>query len=321
MHWQKNLAQGFNHAAELLTFLELPQTMSSLEAEKSFKTRVPREFASRMTKGDPQDPLLLQVLASPSEQLSHAEFTSDPLAEGAANLIPGLIHKYSGRVLLTLTPTCAINCRYCFRRHFDYKKNTPGTQGWQKTIEYIAENPSIHEVILSGGDPLLASDGTFAALYNQLETIPHLKLLRFHSRIPIVLPERITPTWLDLLKNTRLQKIMVLHCNHPQEINDRVVQACDDLKAAGFHLLNQSVLLKGVNDDVDILKRLSLRLFQAQVLPYYLHLLDKVAGAVHFDLSLERAYELYEALQSSLPGYLVPKLVKEEAGRRHKTRL
>lgn len=318
MSWQKNLTQGFTSVSELLIFLELPVNLGCNKAERSFKTRVPREFASRMKKGCPNDPLLLQVLATHAEQLPYPEFTKDPLLEAQFNPLPGLIHKYAGRVLFSLTGSCAIHCRYCFRRHFPYEKNNPGTKGWQDAIQYIAQDPSIHEVILSGGDPLIANDALFSSLLPQLEVIPHLRTLRIHSRIPIVLPERITSAWLRIFANSRLKKVMVLHCNHPQEINEKVQTACEALKASNFHLLNQTVLLRGINDRVERLQTLSERLFEIGVLPYYLHLLDKVEGAGHFDLSHEDALALYRELQTRLPGYLVPKLAKEMPGKLNK---
>lgn len=319
--WQKILAQGFRTASDLLDFLELPHTLGSGQAEQQFKTRVPRGFAARMQKRNPQDPLLLQVLAVSNELEQDDTFVRDPLAEAKVNPLQGLIHKYQGRVLLTLTGACAINCRYCFRRHFPYEDNNPGRRGWQAVLDYIRSDPSIHEVILSGGDPLLASDELFAELFPQLEAIAHLKTLRIHSRIPIVLPERITPPLLALLQASRLRKVVILHCNHPQELNETVHQACFSLKAAHCHLLNQAVLLKGVNDEVAILAALSDALFSCSVLPYYLHLLDKVIGASHFDLSEEQALILYRQLQTQIPGYLLPRLAREEAGRGSKTLL
>jgi EF-P beta-lysylation protein EpmB len=220
-----------------------------------------------------------------------------------------------------LTGVCAINCRYCFRRHFPYKENNPGRNGLEEVFDYIRQDPSIQEVILSGGDPLLATDPTLTYVIEALEAIPHVRIIRFHTRIPIVLPERITDAFLSILKQTRLTKVMVLHCNHAQEIDAEVEQVCHKLKAAGCHLLNQSVLLKGINDEVDVLESLSKKLFDCGVLPYYLHLLDKVTGTQHFDLPEADARALFQALQKRLPGYLLPKLVREEPGKRSKTLL
>lgn len=321
MTWEKILAQGFTSVNDLLDFLSLPPSLGSSLAEMQFKTRVPRGFAARMEKGNAQDPLLLQVLASVNELVADELYVEDPLDEMTTNLQKGLIHKYQGRVLLTLTGVCAINCRYCFRRHFPYQDNNPGRKGWKNVFDYIRDDKSIHEVILSGGDPLLASDQVLAEVIHCLDEIPHVRTLRFHTRIPIVLPERIDQSFLALLASTGLQKVIVLHSNHAQEINVDVQQACSALQKIGCHLLNQSVLLKGVNDDVSILAALSERLFSCAVLPYYLHVLDKVAGASHFDLPEERALELFRELQGKLPGYLVPRLAREEPGKISKTLL
>ncbi len=317
--WQQILSQGFSSAHELLSFLELSADAGSPGAEKQFKTRVPRGFAARMQVGNRHDPLLLQVLAVQDELHSTSGFVEDPLDEAASNAIPGLIHKYHGRVLLTVTGACAINCRYCFRRHFPYQDNNPGRSGWQPVLDYIAADTNIHEVILSGGDPLLATDAVLAPLLAQLSSIPHLTTLRLHTRIPVVLPERVNDALIDMLQGNRLQTVVVLHSNHAHELDEQVARVCARLRDAGFHMLNQSVLLAGVNDDADVLAALSKRLFACGVLPYYLHLLDKVQGAAHFDVSMNDALAIYSQLQALLPGYLVPRLAREEAGRRHKT--
>ncbi len=317
--WQKILAEGFTSANALLSFLQLPIHCASDEAELQFKTRVPRGFASRMQRACPNDPLLLQVLAADKELDSHLGFVDDPLAEVVANPLAGLIHKYHGRVLLTVTGACAVHCRYCFRRHFPYENNNPGRLGWQPVIDYIAADKAIHEVILSGGDPLLATDKVLKPLLTELAGIPHLQTLRIHTRIPVVLPERIDEGLLQLLSDNRLQKVVVLHSNHPQELDDSVADACRALRQIGCHLLNQSVLLAGVNDEAQTLAVLSERLFAMGVLPYYLHLLDKVQGAQHFDVPLNKALAIFKALQAQLPGYLVPRLVREEAGKTNKT--
>ncbi len=316
--WQKILAQGFRSAHELLDFLSLPYELGSLLAEKQFRTRVPRGFAARMEKRNAEDPLLLQVLAV-NEELSVVEnYGVDPLVEAETNPLQGLIHKYQGRVLLTLTGSCAVHCRYCFRRHFPYQDNNPGRDGWQPVLDYIRQDETIYEIILSGGDPFLASDSVLEDLIKQLETIPHLRTLRFHTRIPVVLPERINNELLALLAATRLRKVIVLHCNHAQELDEKVRQACADLAKAGCHLLNQSVLLKAINDNATVLANLSEGLFNCGVLPYYLHVLDKVAGAAHFDLSEDSALAIHKQLQGLLPGYLVPRLAREVPGRAHK---
>lgn len=319
MSWQKILAQGFSSSAELLKYLELPETLLCEFAEKQFATRVPRSFAARMQPRDERDPLLLQVLAGQQEMQEHSAYVVDPLSEAEKNPLPGLLHKYQGRVLLTLTGVCAINCRYCFRRHFPYQNNNPGRNGWQAVLDYVRADVSIREVILSGGDPLLAADPVLAELITQLGEISHVRTLRFHTRIPVVLPERINQPLLAILSASGLRKVMVLHCNHAQEIDEQVKNACTALRDAGCHLLNQSVLLKGINDTVPALASLSERLFDCGVLPYYLHLLDKVDGAAHFDLPTDTALSIYHQLQRELPGYLLPRLAREEPGKGSKT--
>lgn len=314
LRWQAVLATGFTSAAELLRFLHLPVSLGSAVAAQQFKTRVPRGFASRMEKGNARDPLLVQVLAVEEELIVSEDFLYDPLSEAQKNPHPGLLHKYPGRVLLTITGACAINCRYCFRRHFPYQDNNPGRNGWHDALAYIGADPSIQEVIFSGGDPLLADDKTLSLLIDALEDIPHVQTLRIHTRIPIVLPERIDSGLLHVLSDRRLSCVIVLHVNHPNELNDEVKQVCDDLKKIGVYLLNQSVVLKGVNDKADVLVQLSKKLFHFGVLPYYLHVLDKVQGAQHFDLSDDDALSLFRAMQASLPGYLVPRLMREVPG-------
>lgn len=319
LSWQKILAQGFASATELLDFLQLPPSLGNTVAEKTFKTRVPRGFAARMQPGNPNDPLLLQVLAS-GEELQFTEgFVTDPLIESQVNTIPGLIHKYHGRVLLTVTGSCAVNCRYCFRRHFPYQENNPGREGWQKALDYIASDSDIHEIILSGGDPLLAPDNLLAVLFAQIAAISHVHTVRIHTRIPVVLPARINADFIDLMKTNRLQKVMVLHSNHANELDNEVAAVCTDLRNAGWHLLNQTVLLAGVNDNAMTLAALSERLLACGVLPYYLHLLDKVQGAGHFEVPLDEALRIFSDLQARLPGYLIPRLAREEPGKRNKT--
>ncbi|HAT9647914.1 EF-P beta-lysylation protein EpmB [Legionella pneumophila] len=320
LSWQKILAQGFTSTTDLLDFLKLPRSEGNLFAEKQFPSRIPLGFAKRMQKGNPKDPLLLQVLAKEDELTEADDYVIDPLSE-SNTLIKGLLHKYHGRVLLTLTGVCAVNCRYCFRRHFPYQANNPGRRGWKEVCAYIANDPSITEVILSGGDPLLAANLVLEELLQSLEEISHIHTLRIHTRIPIVLPERIDKGLLDLLTNTRFKKVIVIHCNHPQELDESVLQACSDLKKAACYLLNQSVLLAGINDDAGILSKLSHALFDYGIMPYYLHLLDKVKGSAHFDMPLPRAQSIYHQLQSLVPGYLLPRLAREEPGRSSKTLL
>lgn len=322
LSWQKKLAQGFSSVAELLTYLELPLSTGNLLAEKQFPSRIPMSFAQRMQKGNPRDPLLLQILAAENELEPNDGYGVDPVGERSKNPVKGLIHKYYGRVLLTLTGICAVNCRYCFRRHFPYQDNNPGRNGFKLIAEYIANDPSITEVILSGGDPLLSSDLILTDLIQQLEGIPHVHTLRIHTRIPVVFPERVDSGLLNVLTATRLKKVIVLHCNHAQELNDDAVgQALWDLRKVGCHLLNQSVLLAGINDDAQVLADLSQALLVHDVMPYYLHTLDKVKGAAHFDLPFAKAQAIYQQLQTLVPGYLLPRLACEEPGKQSKTLL
>lgn len=319
--WQKVLANGFSSAKALLEFLNIPDfsNHSSELAERVFKTRVPIGFAERMEKGNIHDPLLRQVLAIDDELQKNSIYVTDPLLEKTRNALPGLIHKYHNRVLLVVTGACAVNCRYCFRRHFPYAENNPGRQGWQEALRYIESQPQVDEVILSGGDPLLAKDELLFSLIESISQISTVKTVRFHTRIPIVLPERIDSSFVKNLSRISLKKIMVLHSNHPNELNKAVLNACNDLRDSGCVLLNQSVLLAGVNDDADTLVELSHRLFDFGIMPYYLHLLDKVSGAAHFDMPDEKSLSIFKQLQSRVSGYLVPRLVREEAGIAYKT--
>ncbi|MFV1984755.1 MAG: EF-P beta-lysylation protein EpmB [Thiohalomonadales bacterium] len=319
--WQKALKNAFRDPVELLNFLGIPTEL--IDKSKintiSFPMLVPRSFALRMTPGDVNDPLLLQVLPVLNELEQNSNYSFDPVGDLESMKIPGLLHKYQGRVLLTLTGACAIHCRYCFRRHFPYSNATITSSNLKHIITYIRHDNSINEVILSGGDPLSLSDRRLQDVIRHIESINHVKYLRLHSRLPIVLPERITSDLLNCLKESRLTIIFVIHCNHPNEINQLVEQQLHKISNSGIRLLNQSVLLRNINDDVATLANLSRKLFDLNVTPYYLHLLDKVMGAQHFDISRSTAKSLYEALQNCLPGYLVPKLVQELPGKPSKT--
>lgn len=314
--WQQSLSNLITDPEELLAILRLDLALlpAARLATRAFPLKAPRGYVARMQKGNPDDPLLRQVLPLGAELEVVTGYVNDPLEEAQANPVPGLLHKYHDRVLVTLTSACAVHCRYCFRRHFPYAENNPGTAGWEKILAYISEHPEINEVILSGGDPLSVSDKLLALFSQKLSEIKHIKRLRIHTRLPIVLPERITSELTALLSRLPFQTILVVHANHAQEIDAEVIVALAALRSANVNLLNQSVLLRGVNDDVETLVDLSERLFAAGVLPYYLHVLDKVQGAAHFDLPLARACELHAALTARLSGYLVPKLVREEAG-------
>ena len=319
--WQRALANVVKTPQELYTLLELStdQLPAALAASQDFALRVPRAFVQRMQKNNWDDPLLKQVLPLGRELEFEPGFSSDPLAEADHNPTPGLIHKYQGRVLLIVSGGCAINCRYCFRRHFAYQDNNPSRQQWQKTLDYVRQDDSIHEVILSGGDPLVASDALLSELVQHIAAIDHVKTLRIHTRLPIVIPQRITQQCIEWMQQPRLQTVMVVHCNHANEIDAEVEQALAKLKSAGITLLNQSVLLHGVNNTSSALSQLSQRLFSCGVLPYYLHLLDPVTGAAHFHVEEQHGQTLIQSLQANLPGYLVPKFVKEEPGEPSKT--
>jgi EF-P beta-lysylation protein EpmB len=317
--WQQALSSAITDVSELCALLDISHTQSDLliDAQKSFALRVPREFISRMEKGNPNDPLLLQVLPQAVEMQKISGFTHDPLSENKKNPVPGLLHKYANRVLLTLTGACAVNCRYCFRRHFPYADNMPGRANWDRALDYIAKNHHIDEVILSGGDPLVLKDHLIAEFVAQLEKIPHVKRLRIHTRLPIVIPQRVTDEWIAWMQKTRFQMIVVVHCNHANEIDEHVLAALKKLRTTAL-VLNQSVLLKNINDNAAALVNLSKKLSEAQVLPYYLHLLDKVDGAAHFDVSEKDAQLLMMEIKKQLPGFLVPKLAQEVAGLEHK---
>ena len=322
--WQSQLRNVISSADRLLATLDLrPEDVGyTPQACADFPLKVPLAFARRMRMGDPQDPLLLQVLARKEELLVTGGFNRDPVGEtGGANPAKGIIHKYHGRALLIVSSGCAVNCRYCFRRHFPYSDNQNSRDEWREALAYIAQDPGISEVILSGGDPLVATDAYLAELVALIAAIPHVRRLLIHSRLPVVIPDRVTAGLLDAVCHERLQTIMVVHCNHANEIDETVLAAMDRLRRGGMHLLNQAVLLAGVNDSAPALVELSERLFAAGVLPYYLHLLDKVAGAAHFDVPQQRAIELMAAIAKRLPGYLVPKLVRELPGEASKTRL
>jgi EF-P beta-lysylation protein EpmB len=321
MHWQQALSSAITDPEELINLLELDYAFlePAKKATALFPLKIPRAFLSRIKKGNPYDPLLLQFLPLGLELEDHSGFTKDPLNELAVNPEKGLLHKYRGRVLLTLTSVCGVNCRFCFRRHFPYEDNNPGTTGWEKTLEYIAKDKSISEVILSGGDPLVASDNLLNQFSKKLALIPHIKRLRIHSRMPIVLPERICDEFLQWIKESPLKIILVTHSNHPNEINEDVKMAMQKLQEAKVTLLNQSVLLKKINDDAKTLIHLSEALFEAGILPYYLHVLDKVQGSAHFDMAREKAFTLHQEMSACLPGFLVPKLVCEQPGAQAKT--
>jgi EF-P beta-lysylation protein EpmB len=314
--WQQELSQAVSSVAQLCKELNLDP--ADFPSKNNFPLRIPRPYLNRIKKGDRNDPLLLQAMPQVQEALDAEGYSKDPLGETNVNPVPGLLHKYAGRVLLITTSSCAIHCRYCFRRHFPYAENRPGREKWQKALDYIQNDVTVTEVILSGGDPLAASNKYLAWLLQALAEIPHLQRIRFHTRLPVMIPSRIDSGLVKLLQPWHDRGVIVLHSNHAQEFDSEVDNALKRLSNCGFLLLNQSVLLRGINDTVNEQKALSLRLFQAGVLPYYLFLLDKVAGAAHFDVSISDAKQLILELRSLLPGYLVPKLTCEIAGQESK---
>ncbi|MCY2974721.1 MAG: EF-P beta-lysylation protein EpmB [Planctomycetota bacterium] len=355
--WQSSLKSAFRDSAELAEFLELPPEPSALATGEdclppepsalavggagtefeicrkskpvasaigsgnslAFPLFVTREFAGRMRKADWNDPLLKQVWIDPKEEIATPGFVSDPVGDSKVEQAPGLLHKYHGRVLLVTTGACAIHCRYCFRRHYPYSSAPKSIDEWEPAFVAIEKDSSIEEVILSGGDPLSIVDTVLSQLLERLERIPHLKRLRIHTRIPVVIPSRITSSLLEMLADSRLSKWIVLHINHANEIDDEVFEAVKRLRKSGAVLLNQSVLLRDVNDDIESLVKLSERLLEASVLPYYLHQLDPVQSAAHFEVPITDGKQLIVAMAKRLPGFAVPKYVYEKSGEPNKT--
>lgn len=315
--WRRALAEAIRDPAELAEQLRLPaeSLIGSAGAQRAFRLLVPRGFVARMRPGDPEDPLLRQVLPLAGELAPQpAGYSTDPLAEADARRADGVLIKYHGRALLVTSGACAVHCRYCFRRHFPYAGENPRQGTWQGALEVIAADPELEEVILSGGDPLMLGDAELARLSEDLGSISHLRSLRIHTRLPVVLPERVDHALVGWLARSPLPVTMVIHANHPREIDARVRNACIRLRSAVRFLLNQSVLLAGINDDAETLTKLSHSLFDAGVLPYYLHLPDAVSGTAHFSVTADRGRELVTALRGRLPGYLVPRLARETPG-------
>jgi len=313
--WQSLLANAITDPKLLFSKLALdPQQLpAAFQASKDFSLRVPLPFLEKIKLGDPTDPLLLQILPVHQESEVTPGYSQDPLQEDEFSPAQGLLHKYEGRALLIVSPVCAVNCRYCFRRHFPYQEHQSSADKWQEAISYIRKTPSISEIILSGGDPLAINNKRLQQLIQQLDNIPHLTRLRIHTRFPVVIPQRIDQPLIQMLSQSRLQIVMVIHANHRNELDSTLGKKLRELQSIGVTLLNQSVLLKSVNDNVDALSQLSEELFKYNVLPYYLHILDSVQGAAHFQVSKQCAIKLMEGLRAKLPGYLVPKLVEEQA--------
>ena len=317
--WQQALSQAFAKPADLLAFLQLSADTPHRATEAHFPMRVPRGFAARMEKGNPLDPLFLQVWPRTEEGLPRPGFSDDAVGDLDGLRDGGLIHKYQGRALVIATGACAVHCRYCFRQHFPYGEALASRDRWRATLRALAEDRSITEVILSGGDPLALTDDKLAEFAEALEFLPHVDTLRIHTRLPVVLPERIDDSFMAWFTRGRLRKVMVIHANHANEIDAAVAGALQRLRGAGVTLLNQSVLLRGVNDSASTLVELCERLFACGVLPYYLHMLDRVRGTAHFEVPETEARALLRAVSARLPGYRVPRLVREDAGAPSKT--
>ena len=321
LSWQEQLAQAIRHPDELLDYVGLDASSIgySEKAIKQFPLRVPRVFANRIQKKNLHDPILRQIFPYLEEENKYEGYINDPLAESNVQPVKGLLHKYNSRVLSITTGACAIHCRYCFRRHFPYQESTNNGEQLKQSIEYIEKDKSIEEAILSGGDPLTLSDRKLIELCQSLSEINHIKRIRFHTRIPVVLPARLTKNIIEKLVETNKTIIFVLHINHANEIDGAVIDNIRLLQQFNIMVLNQSVLLKGVNDNVQSLIKLSERLVENNVTPYYLHLLDPVAGAAHYNVDEQQAKKLIETMHASASGYLVPKLVREEVGKQGKT--
>uniref|UniRef100_A6VTQ1 L-lysine 2,3-aminomutase n=1 Tax=Marinomonas sp. (strain MWYL1) TaxID=400668 RepID=A6VTQ1_MARMS len=317
LSWSQHLSQALTSLPELIEHLGLPKNLAQqgIEAHQNFKLLVPRPYLSRIEYGNVHDPLLLQVLPSLAEMQKVAGYTKDPLEEADHNPQKAIVHKYKRRLLVITTGTCAVNCRYCFRRHFPYADNQLAQAEWQSVIDYLKDHPEINEVILSGGDPLMMKDSLLADKVRKLEALPQIKRLRIHSRLPVVIPNRVCDDMLEWIKVSRLDIVMVWHINHANEMDEELANAAYKLKSAGVTLLNQGVLLKGVNDSVEAQVNLSEAVFSAGILPYYMFTLDPVEGAAHFDIAIEDAQELMGKVAAELPGYLVPRLAKEIPGK------
>lgn len=308
--WQWHLQHSIKNANDLAEALGIHLD----EVQTDFPLLVPLPYLNRIAKGDPMDPLLLQVLPRKAENDPSIGFSKDPLMELQHTQGPGIIHKYRGRLLIVTTGVCAVNCRYCFRRHFPYSEFQLSKKDWASVKAYIDQDPSIHEVILSGGDPLIMPDNRLGELAEAIESLTQITNLRIHTRLPVVIPQRVNEELLTWVRQTRLHLVFVIHANHAYELDTHVEAAINHLRSANVTILNQSVLLKNVNDDVGTLTELSWRLSQLGVMPYYLHLLDKVAGAAHYDVPDEIGAGLVRQMRGQLPGYLVPKLVREIPG-------
>ena len=317
--WQASMKSAVRDIKTLCKLVSLPERVSAEVAATDFPVFAPLEYIAKMKQGDLHDPLLQQVLPTSRELENPPGYVSDPVQDSAALVSPGLLKKYAGRALLVTTGACAVHCRYCFRRHFPYSENALSAPHWEQALEAIRADNSLREVLLSGGDPLTLSDDRLHLLVQQLEAIPHLRRLRIHTRLPLMIPRRVTDHMLHWLTASRLSPIFVIHANHANELVDDAARAITQLQQAGIPLLNQSVLMRGVNDDIVALTELSNRLCDLGVIPYYLHQLDRVRGAHHFEVSIRRGRELVLEMRRRLPGYAVPRYVEEVAGESSKT--
>jgi len=321
-NWQDEIRQAFRNPSDLAVHLGISlDRLPPLPVDLGFPLLVPRGFADRMVKGDPNDPLLRQVWPERSESVTQADELWDPVGDLAARKVPGLLQKYHGRALVVATGACAVHCRYCFRQNFPYDESARSQEQWRAQLDSIRQDPSLHEVVLSGGDPLSLPDSVLERRIADLGAVEHLATLRIHTRLPVVVPSRVTAELCRILSNSRLRKVVVLHANHASEIDAGVVSAVARLREAGATVLNQSVLLAGVNDSVEALQNLSHALWNAGVLPYYLHALDKVRGSSRFAVADDDGIRLIDSLRARLPGYLVPRLVREVEGAESKTPL
>ena len=323
LSWQEAMKSAVRDSAALLTHLGLTsdQVHLSQKGETQFPVFVPIPYLSRIQPGNPFDPLLLQVLPQHAESVDAVGYVADPVGDLDVEKTPGLLHKYQGRVLMVLSGSCAIHCRYCFRRHFPYELAPKSQQQWEPSYRYIEANESIHEVILSGGDPLTLVDSTLHSIVERIGSIDHVQRLRVHTRLPVVIPQRVTDGLCEILSSTRLASWVVLHINHAQEIDEEVEQSIKRLQDAGATVLNQAVLLQGINDNVDTLHQLFEKLVNCNVSPYYLHQLDRVAGGAHFEVPIELGRQWIQDLRKRLPGYALPAFVQEIAGEESKTAL
>lgn len=318
--WKEQMKRAIRDPQELASRLKLPPpTEKQLQAARMFGLFVPEAFLSRIRPADPTDPLLLQILPQADETRQTEGFIKDPLAESDAKRADGLLQKYQGRVLLITNSVCAVNCRYCFRRHFPYEQTPHSTSQWSEAINQIATDTSIKEVIFSGGDPLTLVDEKLAEIVRKVDSLDHVSRIRFHSRLPIVIPDRVTDELIELIQSLTAKAVFVIHSNHANELDDDVAFALKRLKDTGCQLLNQSVLMRGVNDNVDALVALSNRLIECDTLPYYLHQLDRVQGTSHFEVSVEHGKKLIAGMRSQLPGYSVPRYACENPGQPNKT--